>query len=108
MSALTLDDLAVWRGIDAPAVPSDEATLWQAVIDAVEFHFAECYTVPLLWESARPDIRLALLMQCNRLLKRPDSPEGVAGFAEFGVVRIGRFDPDIDDLLAPVQKWETA
>lgn len=48
---------------------------------------------------APPDLRLALLMQCARLLTRPDSPNGVIPGFESGALRIGRFDPDIDALI---------
>jgi hypothetical protein len=34
-------------------------------------------------------------------MKRQESPLGVAGFGEFGVVRVSRLDPDIDAMLQP-------
>ncbi|MFE2352210.1 phage gp6-like head-tail connector protein [Kitasatospora cineracea] len=41
----------------------------------------------------------ATLIQATRLYKRKDSPEGVMGSAEWGVVRISRRDPDVWALI---------
>lgn len=58
------------------------------------------------WASVPADVKLAALIQGARLWKRKDSPEGVAGFGEFGVVRVNRIDPDVADLLRPyVKHW---
>lgn len=44
----------------------------------------------------------ACRLKAARLFRRKNSPEGVAGSSEFGVVRISRFeDPDVAMLLAP-------
>ena len=47
------------------------------------------------------NVDLALTMMAHRLSKRPASPEGIAGIAEFGPVRISRFDSDVHDRLIP-------
>lgn len=44
-------------------------------------------------------IRLAVKMQASRWFRRRLSPEGVAGFGEFGAVRVTRLDPDIMDSI---------
>lgn len=36
-----------------------------------------------------------------RLYRRKDSPEGVLGSSEWGAVRVSRFDPDVETLIAP-------
>lgn len=41
----------------------------------------------------------ACLIQAARLYKRKDSPLGVAGFGDFGPVRVSRVDPDVQSLL---------
>jgi hypothetical protein len=47
----------------------------------------------------------ACRLKAARLFRRKNSPEGVAGSSEFGVVRISRFeDPDVAMLLAPYTK----
>jgi hypothetical protein len=40
----------------------------------------------------------------SRLFKRNDSPLGVAGFGDMGVMRVSRFDPDIEALIAPYKR----
>lgn len=48
------------------------------------------------------DVEMATRIKAARLFRRKDSPEGVAGTSEFGVVRISRSeDPDVVSLLAP-------
>jgi hypothetical protein len=41
----------------------------------------------------------ATLIQAARLYRRKDSPEGVTGSAEWGVVRLPRIDPDVSALI---------
>jgi len=57
--------------------------------------------------SAHPDqVAEATLLKAASLYKRRDAPFGVAGVGDFGVIRIGRFDPDVIDLLRPpLQKF---
>jgi hypothetical protein len=47
------------------------------------------------------DVRHAMLIWCNRLVARRNSPEGIVGSPEMGVASIGRWDPDVGRLLAP-------
>jgi hypothetical protein len=51
------------------------------------------------WPAVPDDIAQATLLQAARLYKRKDSPEGVTGSAEWGVVRLSRRDPDVWNLL---------
>lgn len=53
------------------------------------------------WPTVPDDIVQACLIQASRLFKRADSPEGVMGSAEWGVVRLSRRDPDVWALLEP-------
>ena len=41
----------------------------------------------------------AIILLASRLYKRRQSPEGVAGWGDLGVVRILASDPDINRLL---------
>ena len=50
------------------------------------------------------DVKQACNLLAIRQFKRYDSPLGVAGFGEIGVVRVSRVDPDIESLLAPYRK----
>lgn len=54
------------------------------------------------WPAVPAAIRQACLIQAHRIFKRKDAPEGMMGFADFGVVRMqGRLDPDVAALITP-------
>ena len=50
------------------------------------------------------DVKQACNLMAIRQFKRYDSPLGVAGFGDIGIVRVSRVDPDIDALLSPYRK----
>lgn len=57
------------------------------------------------WPSVPKAVETATIIQSTRLFKRYDSPLGVAGFGDFGAVRVSRFlDPDVEQLLMPYRK----
>lgn len=57
------------------------------------------------WPAVPEPVRQATLLIAARLLRRADSPEGVAGFGEFGPIRVtNRMDPDAAALLAPYRR----
>jgi hypothetical protein len=56
------------------------------------------------WSSVPIEVYEACLLKAAALYKRRDSVQGVAGFGDFGVVRIGRSDPDVIDLLGPYRR----
>ena len=49
-------------------------------------------------------IKQATVLLSARIFKRNDSPGGVMGFGDLGVIRVGRMDPDIDKLIQPYRK----
>ena len=49
-------------------------------------------------------VKQATVILASRLMKRNDSPLGVAGFGDLGVVRVSRLDPDVESLVAPYRK----
>ncbi len=54
------------------------------------------------WASVPIAIKQATILQASRIFKRLDSPLGVAGFGDMGVVRVGsRLDPDVQHLVDP-------
>jgi hypothetical protein len=53
------------------------------------------------WPAVPDPVDEASLIQASRLFKRKDSPEGVAGSSEWGVVRVSRRDPDVWNLIEP-------
>lgn len=56
-------------------------------------------------DTIRPELREATLMLTSRLFRRRLSPEGVAGFGEFGAVRVTSVDADIERLITPSRSW---
>lgn len=54
------------------------------------------------WVAVPAQVKRATLIMAARLFRRRNTPEGVAGGSDFGVVRISRWeDPDVVRLLAP-------
>jgi len=60
------------------------------------------------WASIPTAIKFATILLSSRLFKRMDSPLGVAGMGDIGVVRVSRIDPDIDALIQPFKKLRMA
>jgi hypothetical protein len=52
------------------------------------------------WPTVPTAVYEATLLQAMRLFRRKDSPEGVAGSADWGLVRVPNLDPDVKALLA--------
>jgi len=59
------------------------------------------------WSAVPAAVKAACRMQVARIVKRQESPLGVAGFGEFGVVRLSQLDPDVVSMLAPYRLLET-
>lgn len=57
------------------------------------------------WPQIPADINQACVMHAARIFNRKDSPQGVAGWGEFGVIRVGRTDPDVVAFLDPYQYY---
>jgi len=53
------------------------------------------------WSEIPPDVEEACILRAAAIFKRKEATFGVAGFGEFGVVRIGRNDVDVVSLLHP-------
>jgi hypothetical protein len=74
------------------------------------------YVVPMLhpntvqvtgvfgWSAIPLDVRMACILQAQRLFKRFDSPLGVLGMSDLGTIRVSRVDSDVQALLAPYMK----
>lgn len=60
------------------------------------------------WSAVPTAIKQATLILAQRQFKRYDSPLGVAGFGEIGVVRVSRIDPDVASLIAPYRRLRVA
>jgi hypothetical protein len=53
-------------------------------------------------------VKQATILASLRAYKRYESPTGVLGFSDMGVVRIGRLDPDVQRLVDPYRKLRMA
>lgn len=53
-------------------------------------------------------IKQATILAALRAYKRYESPTGVLGFSDMGVIRIGRLDPDVQRLVDPFRKLRMA
>jgi len=53
-------------------------------------------------------IKQATIIMALRQFKRYDSPLGAAGFGDLGVMRVSRYDPDIEALISPWKKVRMA
>ena len=51
------------------------------------------------WPAIPDEVVQATQIQALRLYRRKDSPDGVTGSAEWGVVRLSRIDPDVAALI---------
>lgn len=57
------------------------------------------------WPSIPTSVKQAAIIQSSRIYKRLDSPLGVAGFGDIGVMRVTRsVDPDVAVLLDPYKR----
>jgi hypothetical protein len=54
------------------------------------------------WPQVPAAVENSTLLMATRLYKRKDSPEGIAGSTEWGLVRVPNLDPDIQRLLAAI------
>jgi hypothetical protein len=112
-----------WAGTDYQLLPVNapyafpEATPWTA-IQAVGSHLflagttlrpnAVQITAKWGWPAVPDPVSYACRLKAARLVSRKDSPQGVAGFGDFGPVRVGREDVDVIGLLDPYREFVIA
>lgn len=56
------------------------------------------------WSAVPDDVNQACLIRAAAIFKRKEAPLGIAGFGQFGEIRITRRDPDVIELLAPFRR----
>lgn len=88
--------LALGRPIEWLTRPS--GALWPTGVNRVRV------TALWGWPSVPASVTKAAALLASRLHRRKDSPEGVVGSADFGLIRVTRSDPDVATLLAPYVK----
>lgn len=99
---VTIDDLADRVGITTPVDPESATGVNLArVLGAVRSKIAAGHKPPDEPTDDQVDAwDEATLLAAARLWKRRSTPEGVLGLGTEGVIRVGRFDADVADLLA--------
>lgn len=60
------------------------------------------------WSAVPDEVKEAAILKAASLFKRKDAPFGVAGFNDFGAVRITRKDPDVIELLGYFVRYSKA
>lgn len=60
------------------------------------------------WASIPSAVTQACILLAMRQYKRYDSPLGVAGYGDLGVMRVTRIDPDVVSLLEPFVRFRAA
>lgn len=60
------------------------------------------------WAAIPTAIKQATLILAQRQFKRYDSPLGVAGIGDIGIIRVSRIDPDVAALVAPFRRRRVA
>jgi hypothetical protein len=80
-------------------VSNIDNTMLQAALDAAEAYARARSIMESHWDY--DDVQYGLLLHASRLYKRRQSPEGVAGWGDLGVIQIATRDPDVDRLYAP-------
>lgn len=53
-------------------------------------------------------VKQACILSSMRQFKRYDAPLGIAGFGDFGPMRVSRIDPDIEQMLSPWRRLRMA
>ena len=84
-------DLASLRAMIG-AISDNDDELLQSSLDQANA-WAEDHLYPE--RIPRDDVQGGILLLASRIFQRRRSPEGVAGFSEFGAVRVLVTDPDI-------------
>jgi hypothetical protein len=112
--------MATWPDIDEVElyigeVNTDQLDVLQDSLDAAIAHIGwlcdgelEQDTGPDYDEIVPADLSEATKILTSRLFRRRLSPEGVAGFGDFGAVRVIARDPDIAALITPNKSWGIA
>jgi hypothetical protein len=108
------DDYTVWGANDYQLEPLN-GRVDGLVSPATRIRAVNQYVFPFLndqalvrvtgvwgWSAVPIAVKQATIIQASRIFKRLDSPLGVAGFGDMGVVRVGsRLDPDVQHLVDP-------
>ena len=98
--SVVVDDVREWAGDVTASDDVIERALY-AVVNSLESRYA-------LPATFTDDIDMAIVMATARLLKRQSTPEGISSFDGLGVIRVGSYDADVEQLLSPYRTWNFA
>jgi hypothetical protein len=96
---LTSTDLKLFMGITSTDAALDQVVDW-AVEATNSLVLQRCDPYLNDTDAWPATAEYAAKLQGARLVKRRASPEGVAGFGDFGPVRVAALDPDIEAMLS--------
>lgn len=94
-----LDEYKAWARTK-PGDVADDVAIDQA-LSAVKSAILQRGLAELLAGPCPEDLAYCVLLWTNRLLVRRQSPEGIVGIADLGVVSIAKVDADIRQMLNP-------
>lgn len=107
-STLTTQDLLNWLSASTNSnvvlAATPDATTTQLLQDCLDAAIAQIETYCTLPVTYPVEVEQAILMQASRLWNRRKTPDGIS-MGDFGVVRVGSYDSDIEGLLAPYRRW---
>lgn len=89
----TMPDNALVKGW--PITSLERRYSWWSLFRAVRI------TAVWGWPAVPAGVKQATLLQASRLYRRKDSPEGVAGSDQWGLIRVPHLDPDLRSLVEP-------
>ncbi len=88
------------------------AYAWQELVAIGSKRFPICrnrrpslqVTAKFGWSAIPAQVEQAAVLRAVAIFKRKESPQGIAGFGDFGAIRVTRQDPDVVALLANFQR----
>lgn len=90
------------------ALPRNNVAIGRA-IDTLRSIYAVWPTTPYInlmvvapwgWPAVPDTVVQAQLIWMARIFRRKDSQDGIAGQSNFGPIRVGKMDPDVEEMLA--------
>ena len=92
----TAADVLSWLGDNSGS--SEVAATVQTCLDAVTASIESRCSLPSTYP---PDVSQAITMAAARLYRRKASGDGIVQLDGMGVIRVGSFDADVENLLQP-------
>lgn len=90
-------------GISAPI--TGVRALWRYLFPTIGGNALVRVTGRYGWATVPTAVTQACIIQASRIFKRNDSPLGVAGFGDLGVMRVSnQLDPDVRQLVDPYRR----